>query len=405
MGTIGGNIANGSPIGDTPPPLIALGARLTLRRGDERRDDAARGLLHRLRQAGPAARRVRRERASCPCRPTGAQFAVLQDHQAPRRGHHRDAAAPSALTLDDDGTVGDGPHRLRRHGGDAEAGARGRGGAARQALDRGDRRGRDAGAATPTSSRSPTCGRSADYRLLAAKNLLRRFFCETTGTKAPVDRDAAGGGLMNKHAAPDLKAAHITGGVAHRPAPRFRAQARHRRAPSISTTCRSRRALLHGCLGLSTGAHAEIASIDLSAVRAAPGVVGVLTADGHSRRERHLARPAGTTSRCFADGKVQFHGQPIFAVIAETREAARRAARWRRSSIDELPHRRPTSPTATPPADKLVTAAADAEARRRRGGDRRGAAPAQGPDARSAARTISISKARSRWPFPARTTT
>jgi xanthine dehydrogenase small subunit len=32
-GTIGGNIANGSPIGDTPPPLIALGAHLTLRRG------------------------------------------------------------------------------------------------------------------------------------------------------------------------------------------------------------------------------------------------------------------------------------------------------------------------------------------------------------------------------------
>jgi xanthine dehydrogenase small subunit len=31
MGTIGGNIANGSPIGDSPPPLIALGAQLTLR--------------------------------------------------------------------------------------------------------------------------------------------------------------------------------------------------------------------------------------------------------------------------------------------------------------------------------------------------------------------------------------
>ena len=36
-GTIGGNIANGSPIGDTPPALIVLGARLTLRRGDARR--------------------------------------------------------------------------------------------------------------------------------------------------------------------------------------------------------------------------------------------------------------------------------------------------------------------------------------------------------------------------------
>ncbi|AWI58098.1 xanthine dehydrogenase small subunit [Sinorhizobium fredii] len=34
MGTIGGNIANGSPIGDSPPPLIALGATVTLRSKD-----------------------------------------------------------------------------------------------------------------------------------------------------------------------------------------------------------------------------------------------------------------------------------------------------------------------------------------------------------------------------------
>ncbi|TMV11856.1 xanthine dehydrogenase small subunit [Arenibacterium halophilum] len=38
--TIGGNIANGSPIGDNPPALIALGARLHLRKGDTRREIA-----------------------------------------------------------------------------------------------------------------------------------------------------------------------------------------------------------------------------------------------------------------------------------------------------------------------------------------------------------------------------
>jgi xanthine dehydrogenase small subunit len=36
-GTLCGNVANGSPIGDTPPALIALGAQIILRKGDDRR--------------------------------------------------------------------------------------------------------------------------------------------------------------------------------------------------------------------------------------------------------------------------------------------------------------------------------------------------------------------------------
>ena len=46
-GTVGGNIANASPIGDLPPVLLALGARLILQRGDDQRslslDDFFRG--------------------------------------------------------------------------------------------------------------------------------------------------------------------------------------------------------------------------------------------------------------------------------------------------------------------------------------------------------------------------
>jgi len=38
LGTICGNIANGSPIGDMPPALIAAGARLVLRKGSVRRE-------------------------------------------------------------------------------------------------------------------------------------------------------------------------------------------------------------------------------------------------------------------------------------------------------------------------------------------------------------------------------
>ncbi len=37
VGTFGGNIGNGSPIGDTPPALIAIGATVVLRHGNERR--------------------------------------------------------------------------------------------------------------------------------------------------------------------------------------------------------------------------------------------------------------------------------------------------------------------------------------------------------------------------------
>ena len=87
MGTIGGNIANGSPIGDTPPPLIALGRDGDAAEGRGAADAAARGLLHRLRQAGPGSRASSSRAIFVPRPAAGDAERRLQDHQAPRRGH------------------------------------------------------------------------------------------------------------------------------------------------------------------------------------------------------------------------------------------------------------------------------------------------------------------------------
>jgi len=83
---------------------------------------------------------------------------------------------------------------------------------------------------------------------------------------------------------------------------------------------------LHAYLALSTRAHAEIVSIDLEAVRKAPGVVGVLSA-GDIPGENDVSPSHKHDEPVFAEKEVQYWGQPLFAVIGVTRDAARRAAR------------------------------------------------------------------------------
>ena len=94
--------------------------------------------------------------------------------------------------------------------------------------------------------------------------------------------------------------------------------------------------LLHGCLGLSTVTHGRIRKIDLTAVRAAPGVVDVLTAKDIPG-ENDISPTGRHDEPVLADGVVQFFGQPIFCVIARTREEARRATRFAKVEYEELP--------------------------------------------------------------------
>src|SRR5262249_21909185 len=94
---------------------------------------------------------------------------------------------------------------------------------------------------------------------------------------------------------------------------------------------------LHGYLGLSVKAHAEIAAIDLAAVRKAPGVVGVLTA-ADIPGENDVSSVHAHDEPVFAETHVVYHGQPIFCVIGVTRDAARRAAKLAQITYRELPH-------------------------------------------------------------------
>ena len=93
---------------------------------------------------------------------------------------------------------------------------------------------------------------------------------------------------------------------------------------------------MHAYLGLSTRPHAEIVSLDLSAVRSAPGVIGVLTAEDIPG-ENDVSPSHKHDEPIFAVGKVQFWGQPMFAVIAETRDQARRAAQLALVEYADLP--------------------------------------------------------------------
>ncbi len=177
VGTIGGNVANGSPIGDTPPVLIALGARLTLRSASGRREMALEEFFI------DYAKQDRRpgefvEELFVPTPPEGAAVAAYKI----TKRHDEDITAVLAafrLERDEDrvadvriayGGMAATPRRARA----AEAALRGRVWsaenvrAAMAALD---------GDFTPLSDWRA----SAEYRSLTAKNLIWRFWLETSG--------------------------------------------------------------------------------------------------------------------------------------------------------------------------------------------------------------------------------
>lgn len=187
-GTIGANIANGSPIGDTPPPFIALGAHVILRKGDRRREVRLRDFFiaygKQDREPGEFV-----EKVIVPYVPAGERFAC---YKISKRKDEDISALCGAFRVfvNDEGRVG----MIRIAFGGMAATPK-RAVAVEEALIGRPWTAATIEAAIPafavdyqplTDMRA-----SAEYRLLAAQNLLRRFHLETTGEVERLSRAVA----------------------------------------------------------------------------------------------------------------------------------------------------------------------------------------------------------------------
>ncbi|NMA98900.1 MAG: xanthine dehydrogenase small subunit [Phyllobacteriaceae bacterium] len=188
MGTIGGNIANGSPIGDTPPPFITLGARLTLRKGDVRREMALEDFFiaygKQDRQPGEFV-----ESVSIPLLPAGEHFATYKISK--RRDEDISALCGAfRLKLGADGRVEStriafgGMAATPKRAMAVEAALVGKSWSADTV---------EAAMAVFGEDYQPITDMraSAEYRLLTAKNLLKRFYLETQGQGERLKREVA----------------------------------------------------------------------------------------------------------------------------------------------------------------------------------------------------------------------
>lgn len=189
MGTVGGNIANGSPIGDTPPALIALGGSVTLRKGARRRTVALEDFFiaygKQDREPGEFV-----EAVHIPFLEADASFAV---YKITKRLDEDITAVCGAfrLTFDAAGDVSDaviafgGMAGTPKRAAHVEAMLKGK--------VWGDTTVELAISAFDQDFTPLTDWRaSAEYRQLVAKNLLRRFYLETQATgNIRLDRNVA----------------------------------------------------------------------------------------------------------------------------------------------------------------------------------------------------------------------
>jgi len=367
-GTLCGNIANGSPIGDSMPALIALGARLLLRRNGATRDVALEAFY-------PADRSVPRlapgefvqaVRIPLPS-PTASQAAelsadtlsadTLPAHLLPAGGAA--AHAPDGFHFrtwkvskrhDQDISAVCGGFGLTISGGIVRAARLAFGGMAatpRRAVQAETALLNRVFDAAALADAQAALGRdfspisdmraSATYRMQLAQNLLTRLHRALCGIEdadlpAPPHRVDT---RMAPVAQPAREATSLPDGASGQPLPHESALLHVTGAAHYTDDLPEPRGTLHAALALAPHAHARLQAVDVAAARALPGVVEVLTAADIPGVNDF--GPVVEDDPILADGEIRFHGQPFCIVVADSVDAARRAARLARAECEPLP--------------------------------------------------------------------
>jgi xanthine dehydrogenase small subunit len=176
-GTLGGNIANGSPIGDSMPALMVAGTTLVLRRGRSRREVALDDFYrdYQVNDLRPS------EFVETIRMPLAGPGVVLSSHKLSKRFDQDISAVCNAYRLELDGEnvasfrmACGGLAATIRRAGNCEAAINGKPWSEKTIA---------AGAQALAQDFEPITDMRAsrDYRLKAAQNLLRRFYLETRG--------------------------------------------------------------------------------------------------------------------------------------------------------------------------------------------------------------------------------
>ncbi len=337
-GTIGGNIANGSPIGDTPPALIVLDATLVLRKGSAQRrlpieeffigygeqDRAPAEFLEAIEIPIPGAaarlgcykvtKRFDQDiSAVCGCFDVRVENGIVAAARIAFGGMAaipKRAAAVEAALVGKPWTADTVESVLAGFGEDF----------------------------TPITDMRA----SAAYRMQSARNLLRKYHLETAGPLSETRLIGLGATLGGPRRDSSLAtgtagiaaAGGIEGGV--HTARRHDSGHKHVSGEAVfidDIPTPADTLAIH--VAMSERAHARILAMDLSAVETAAGVVCVIAAADIPGVND--ISPAMGDDKLFADGLVEYAGQSLFAVAAESLDAARAAAALAKIDYQDLP--------------------------------------------------------------------